>query len=250
MENTGMATVAFVEKIEDLVKKAEEKFEKHEYEGNLYVNKELHKVKPELCRSVGLSSLAALVDFTKTTVKTNVEQFAFPLIIRATYGDIELNSSLDKNLDRNYIADAKPMLPDINFNRWMSMEEFIIQLQTCFVDTVNKNALISVVSQITENTTAVMTDDGMGQKITVSKGSGLKNEVGFNPIVRLKAYRTYQEIEQVESMYLVRVKDGGELRIIEADGGAWKVEAQNRVSKYLREALSEEINAGTVVVVG
>lgn len=153
-------------------------------------------------------------------------------------------------MDRNTIASVNPIVPSICFGRWMSMEEFIIQLQTCFVDTFNKQALIELVSKMTDETTVTRTDDGVGQQVTVSKGTGLKECITVNPIVRLKAYRTYQEIDQVETMYLVRVQEGGELRIIEADGGAWKTEAQKRVSEYLRDELVDLIDSKEVVIVG
>lgn len=239
-----------IEKIAEMAVKGEQKFEQHEVNGELYVNQSLYKVKPEKCEELKLSSLCALTDFVKTTVETNGDQFAMPLIVRASYDRIYLQSSLDKNMDRNTIAIVNPILPEIYFNNWMSMEKFIIQLQTCFVETDNKTALINIVSQMTDETKVTRTDDGLGQKVTVTKGTGLKEATSFPPIVKLVAYRTYQEVEQVETMYLIRVQDGGELKIMEADGGAWKTEAQRRVSAYLREQLAEEIEGGTVVVVG
>lgn len=214
------------------------------------MNKQLHKVKPEQCDDLKLSSLCALVDFVKTTVKTSKEMFSMPLILRASYSNIYMQSSLDKNMDRNTIAIVEPILPRIKFDYWMSMEEFIIQLQTCFVNTSNKMSLIDLVSKMTDETTVTHTDDGIGQKITVTKGTGLKEATVLQPIVRLVPYRTYQEVQQVETMYLIRVKDGGELKIIEADGGSWKSEAQRRVSTYLREELTDLIDSEDVVIVG
>lgn len=250
MENNGMATVEFVNKIQELVEKANNKFETQEINGDLYVNQKLHKVKPETCGKEDLSSLCALVDFTRSTVEKNKEQFAMPLQIMASYDTIYLKSSLDNNMDRNNIAEACPILPRIYFDHWMSMEQFIIQLQTCFVDTPNKQALIEIISKMTDITSVKRTDDGLGQQMTVSKGTGLKEEIKINPIVRLTAYRTFQEVEQVETMYLIRIQEGGELRIIEADGGAWKLEAQRRVSTYLRMELVDLIESGDVVIVG
>lgn len=250
MEDNRMVTVEFVNKIQELVEKANDKFETHEIDGDLYVNQELYKVKPETCRTTNLSSLAALIDFTRATVEKNKEQFAMPLQIKTSYNTIYLESSLDHNMDRNYIAEVNPILPRIYFDQWMGMEQFIIQLQTCFADSQNKQALIELVSKMTDETKVTMTDDGMSQKVTVSKGTGLKEATVMQPIVKLIPYRTYQEVEQVETMYLIRVKDGGELRIMEADGGMWKMEAQRRVSAYLRAELANLIASGDVVIIG
>lgn len=247
MENLS---VEVINKIEDLAVKAKSEFETHEINGDLYVNQQLHKVKPEQCGELKLSSLCALVDLVTTTVETSKEQFAMPFIVRSSYDAIYMQSSLDRNMDRNIIATAKPIVPNIYFDQWMSMEEFIIQLQTCFVDTPNKGALIDLASKMTDETSVTRTDDGVGQKVTVTKGTGLKEATVLQPIVRLVPYRTYQEVDQVETMYLIRVRDGGELKIIEADGGAWKSEAQRRVSLYLREQLSGLIESKDVVIIG
>lgn len=148
------------------------------------------------------------------------------------------------------IAVAKPILPKIKFDYWMSMEEFIIQLQTCFVHTENQEKLISLVSHFNSSTEAKITDDGLGQNVTIKSKSGLNSICAINPIVKLQPYLTYYETEQPETMFLVRVRDGGELRIIEADGGSWKQIARKRVSDYLNSELDDLIESGDVVVVG
>lgn len=242
--------VQVINRIAELAVNAESKFETHEINGELYVNQNLTKVKPETCSCIRLTSLCALIDFVRATVEKSKEQFSMPLMIFSSYDTINVRSSLDKNMDRDTLAEVNPTLPHISFNSWMSMEEFIIQLQTCFVDTPNKMALIELVSNLTDETKVTMTDDGMGQKMTVSKGSSLKQEVVMQPIVRIVPYRTYKEVDQVETMYLIRAREGGELKIIEADGGSWKMEAQHRVSDFLHEELKDLIESKDVVVIG
>lgn len=251
MENTnGLATVEFVNKIEELVVRAEDKYEEHIVNDSLYVTKSLHKIYDEYCDDVHLNSLSALVDFVKTTVEVSKDKFSMPLLIDASHSSIVVRSSLDKDMRRNYIARVNPTLPHINFDRWMSMEQFIIQLQTCFVHTDNQEKLISLVSHFNSSTEAEISDDGLGQNVTVKNKSGLNSVEKINPIVKLQPYLTYYEVEQPETMFLIRVRDGGELCIIEADGGAWKQEAQKRVSAYLRDQLVALIDSGDVVIVG
>lgn len=251
MENmNGLATVEFVNKIEELVEKAHEKYEEHKIGDDLYTTKELYKIYPEQCDAIYLNSLDALIDFVRTTVATSKEKFEMPLIIRTSHDEISVISSLDKDMNRNKIAVAKPILPKINFDFWMSMEEFIIQLQTCFVHTENQEKLISLVSHFNSSTEAEITDDGLGQNVTIKSKSGLNSICAINPIVKLQPYLTYYETEQPETMFLVRVRDGGELRIIEADGGSWKQIARKRVSDYLNSELDDLIESGDVVVVG
>lgn len=251
MENVnGLATVEFVGKIEDLVKEAENKYEEHTIGDDLYVTKELYKVYPEKCDPIALNSLGALVDFVKTTVTTSKNKFEMPLIIRSNHNEISVISSLDNDMNRNKIAVVNPILPRIKFDYWMSMEEFIIQLQTCFVHTNNQEQLITLVSHFNSSTEAEISDDGLGQNVTVKNKSGLNSVEKINPIVKLKPYLTYYEVDQPETMFLVRVRDGGELRIIEADGGSWKQVARNRVSAFLKKELADLIESGDVVIVG
>ncbi|MDL2276354.1 hypothetical protein LJC02_01750, partial [Breznakia sp. OttesenSCG-928-G09] len=70
------------------------------------------------------------------------------------------------------------------------------------------------------------------------------------PIFKVAPFRTFAEVEQPNSRFLLRVREGGEMALFEADGGAWKLEAQNNVSTFIRKELEQEINDGAVVVVG
>lgn len=63
-------------------------------------------------------------------------------------------------------------------------------------------------------------------------------------------FRTYAEIEQVESKFLFRVNKDGTVCLREADGGQWKYEVQNEIVKYLEENLKELIEENQVIVVG
>lgn len=70
-----------------------------------------------------------------------------------------------------------------------------------------------------------------------------------NPIVRLKPYRTFNEVDQPESEFLVRLSEGGYVALYEADGGAWTLQARRNVADYLKTALADLIEAGEVIVV-
>lgn len=251
MQELGIATVEFVGKIEELVVKAQEpRLAVEEVLGSTYVNEKWIKVKPEKCETVELNSLRALVEFVRTTVATNDDEFKFPLQIKVSHYRIELLSSLDKDLDRNTIATVTPINPAIVFDRFMSKEQFIIQLQTCFVETDNKIALLEQVRYLSDETKVETMDDGISQQVTAQKGVALRKDIQLQPIVRLVAYRTYKEVAQPETMYLLRAQDGGQLALFEADGGMWKYEAACNVVEYLQDELDGEIVDGLVVVIG
>lgn len=219
-----------------------------EIEGETYINGS--RLMPDYTKQMLLNTLDATIDFLHATCKDG--EFEYPLIVSATHSDIDVYSSLDKYNKRNYVVSVSPETPRINFNCYMDLEEFIIQLQTCFVDTNNKRNLLELISSFVESEKLEVADNGISQTVTVEKGAAVKSKdaVEVNPFVKLAAYRTYTEVTQPETMYLLRVKQGNRIALYEADGGRWKLEAQKRVAGYLREGLSDLIEAGKVVVIG
>ena len=77
----------------------------------------------------------------------------------------------------------------------------------------------------------------------------MKENKTVRPIVKLKPYRTFSEVDQPESEFLLRLSEGARVALYEADGGAWTLQARRNVADYLRTALSELIESGNVIVV-
>lgn len=247
MENK-IDLVAFVEKIEELVENKNEEFFEKEIDGKKYINKSLYRVERDIPRPVVLNSLDAIIAFTKNLSESKYN-FDFPIQIFATESDITISSSLDSTADSILFARALPNIPKIRFGQYMTKEEFIIQIQTCFEESENKQALLKLVSTIAEESKVESNDNGISQTVQTKSGVMIKNST-IPPIVELTAYRTYQEIEQPSTMYLLRAREGGQLALFEADGGAWKYESQKKVVKYLKENLEDMIEKGDVVIVG
>ena len=61
-------------------------------------------------------------------------------------------------------------------------------------------------------------------------------------------YRTFLEVEQPASDFLLRLDKGGRPALYEADGGAWKLEAKRNIAAYLGEQLADLVECGSVVV--
>lgn len=78
--------------------------------------------------------------------------------------------------------------------------------------------------------------------------SGLKRFEAVRSRISLRPYRTFTEVEQPESEFILRLDDEGRVGIIEADGGAWKMTAKANIAAYFETTLSEEVRSGSVVV--
>ena len=91
-------------------------------------------------------------------------------------------------------------------------------------------------------------DNGVSQTVEVKAGVSLKQNVEINPRVKLQPFRTFLEVAQPESEYLLRVDETGRIGLFEADGGVWKLEAMQNVKEYLAVELDDLVKSGQVVV--
>ncbi len=97
------------------------------------------------------------------------------------------------------------------------------------IDTLEVSNLTSVIDFMKANI------DGVQDKLLIQVSSP---RVVPNPVI-LAPYRTFPEIEQVESKFIFRMQEGPNAALYEADGGAWKNEAMRRIKEYLVENLKE-----------
>lgn len=128
---------------------------------------------------------------------------------------------------------AKCPIKHFEFHRFFDPEQFIINLQSQFCDNDDKNELLKLVSSITDDTAVTTEDDGVSQAVVVEK-KFRKNNAVVRPFWDLRPHRTFPEVMQPESRFLLRVRKGPEVALYEADGGMWRVQATNSVVDYIR----------------
>lgn len=128
------------------------------------------------------------------------------------------------------------------FGAYLDYETFIIGLQSLFVQTKTRDDIAMLMAGITENQVKNTFDDGLAQSVTVAAGVALVGNVKVPNPVALQPFRTFREIEQPESLFVLRLQAGAEgqkpkAALFEADGGAWRLTAIDRIGAYLRERL-------------
>lgn len=219
----------------------------HEENGYTYTDKQLHVVQEPRVPTLTFHTLDGLVN----TLSAEHERFEAPLLISVedeeTVKVCSAISSIDRQREVPYIVRAE--LVDIPFDRKLDYETMMITLKSKFVETPELLDLVQLLGTITEENSAKLSDDGFTQTVVVRKGIALKDNKVVNPRVRLKPYRTFCEVDQPESEFLVRLSEGGYVALYEADGGAWKFQARRNVAEYLKSALSVLVEAGEVIVV-
>ena len=127
-------------------------------------------------------------------------------------------------------------------------EAAIIELRSMFAPNAGTDYLLDLLSRISKESAVTSSDNGVSQTVEARQGISLKAQVQIKPRVSLRPYRTFQEVEQPESEFLLRLNDNGDIGLFEADGGMWKLTARQTVKKYLEEALKEEIDAENVII--
>ena len=123
------------------------------------------------------------------------------------------------------------------FGNWYDIDSFIINLQCKFVHDTELLALIQSVSKVSGELVVTAEDDGTAQTVTVKDAIGRLAEQKMNPIVTLRPYRTFAEVEQPQSAFLLRLKKtGGDLpsvALFEADAGQWRNDAISSIASFL-----------------
>lgn len=231
-----------IEKIEELCKP--HLIEKYGYE---YSDKELKVVKKPTVSTIRLHTLAGLVD----VVKKEYTNFDAPVIVNVDCEEyVRVYSAIDSaDRGREIPYDVAAELIEIPFNRRLDYETMMITLKSKFVETPELLELVKLLGTITEENSATASDDGFSQSVVVRKGIAMKEGKVVKPIVKLKPYRTFSEVDQPESEFLVRLSDGAQVALYEADGGAWKLQARRNVAEYLKANLTELIESGEVIVI-
>lgn len=195
-----------------------------------------------------LSSLDAMVKMVKTEAQRFTDD---PLYITIpNHFTVQCFTQPDpkKRFFRQFFYEANATdVPGWAEKNTLGFEEAQIALRTRFQETPDTIYAMKLLSDISLGAKVIYNDNGIATTITSQKGVALQTNEQIRPLVRLRPYRTFQEIEQPESIFLIRVNDRG-ISFIEADGGMWKLAARETIKKFLEENLPDEIENGTVVV--
>jgi hypothetical protein len=128
--------------------------------------------------------------------------------------------------------------PPYPFGRFLDLEEAVILFQTRFVDDPGRAELLRFLGNVRTESVKTKKDDGVTQEVTARAGVvGLESVEVPNPIL-LAPFRTFPEVDQPHSPFLLRLKmvNGEPAAFLdEADGGAWQLEAIRNVVEWLRE---------------
>lgn len=144
---------------------------------------------------------------------------------------------------REYLrASAQAVLSGVDFvyGNFYDAESFNIKLQSLFVDNNDKDQVLRLVGNIKQENVRQTGDDGVTQSVTARSGIVRVEEVPVPNPVDLMPFRTFREVSQPLSNFILRLRQGRDgtmptCALFEADGGAWKLKAIQSIANPKRE---------------
>lgn len=223
----------------------------YEINGITYSDRQLHRIDPAIVKpsAVRLSSLDGIVKL----IENEADIHKHPIYIRIdSPTHISVFTGILDDMERCTICVSENN--DVNFEPgWCRHQEAIIALRSRFIPTDDTSYLLDLLSRMSTDSEVTSVDNGVTQTVTARQGVSLKENVTVKPIVSLRPFRTFREVPQPESEFLLRVDDNNRVGLFEADGGIWKMEAKIAIANYFRDhiasyLLGDEDHAATVVI--
>lgn len=180
-------------------------------------------------------SLGGLVEFIKTDVDGLFSDDSVRHIVRVVNPkQVEVISPMRGFYrERDLVAKCNALVPNIPFDHFLNVEDFQIMLQSRFMESANRALVLQLSGSLRSEQTNRIADDGVSQKVTINRGVSTADDVIVKNPVNLKPLRTFYEVDQPESPFILRFDEDANAALFEGDGGAWKLRAVENIRAWL-----------------
>lgn len=232
-----MIDKSFIEKIESLTIPTV-----NEFYGLDYSNRAWSLVKPPEASPLNVHTLTAILQYCEREMEDK------PHIIHIIdHETVELIGRLKERLrSRETFISTNPAVTPFKFGQQYPVEKFIIALQSQFVQDDTTAAILKLVGNLTSSREISTKDDGVTQRVEAKVGIAKVENVSVPNPVTLRPFRTFAEVEQPSSNFVLRINSDHECALYEADGGAWRHTARESIYSFLAERL-EAIGKSDIV---
>lgn len=215
--------------------------------GDTYSDRELVRINPHIDRPTNLS--VSGLDSIVKLVRNELDMFDnLPVFIRVDDARlVSVFTTYDDEMCRDRLYTAKCDVPGFH-EGFREQEKAIIELRSKFMPGDGVDYLLNLLSRINKENGVTTRDNGVSQEVEARQGISLKALVQVKPRVSMRPYRTFLEVEQPKSEFILRLDEEGRVGLFEADGGMWQMQAKASIVAYFEEKLADEISAGKVVV--
>lgn len=214
--------------------------------GGEYSSRYLHRINAPTISSIETNFLHSVADYINNNCDGCREDGLIIHIVSEI--QVEVFDHANQDCTRNYFMVCTAPVRPFGFGQFYDPDEFNIALQSRFVQGADTEYLLRIAGNVRNEAVKTVSDDGVSQQVTLKNGiASISSEVLKNR-VHLAPFRTFTETDQPESEFIFRMMDGPRMGLFEADGGAWKQEAVEKIYQYLlREISAEALKSITIL---
>lgn len=215
-----------------------------EIEGVSYSTKKLVKIQEEepTPKPLDVSTLIGLDNL----IQSEPEIKEKPLIaLIDNHNTVRLLSVVFGKLkQRALYAKAETVAEPYPFGTKLTLEDFVVAVQSQFVQDDLTKRILAIVGTMSHEAMTKVEDDGVTQTVSAREGIVRNAEVQLPNPVSLSPYRTFREVEQPASNFVLRITNEAmpKIALHEADGGAWKIEAVQNIKDWLQDNLPNNVS--------
>ncbi len=221
-------------------------------DGTVFTDKPLHLPEMPAIETLLTDNLSSIVNFIKNAGDADLnylDDTVQKIIHVEDAGKVNLYSSVcNEYMDRQKFMTAEWAGNKFPFGQFMDAEKFNILLQTCFMETDDLKVIQQVVGNLRDEAVQNYGDDGVSQSVTIRTGIATVGQVRVPSPAKLRPYRTFLEVEQPASLFILRMREGGQCALFEADGGLWRETARKNIRNYFEYELEKMVSEHKVVI--
>lgn len=221
-------------------------------DGTVFTDKPLHLPELPAIETLHTDNLSSIVNFIKNACDADLnylDDTVQKIIHVEDAGKVNLYSSVcNEYMDRQKFMTASWAGNKFPFGQFMDAEKFNILLQTCFMETDDLKVIQQVVGNLRDEAVQNYGDDGVSQSVTIRTGIATVGQVRVPSPAKLRPYRTFLEVEQPASLFILRMREGGQCALFEADGGLWRETARQNIRNYFEYELEKMVSEHKVVI--
>lgn len=207
-----------------------------------YVTQPVYLPPPEpTAKPIGVVSLRSVVEYLAAN-RDNVDLSKVAIQVESPTSVGVIGPLAGRHRQRECLMSAVAEVPALVLGKYVEREDMQIMLMSRFAPHGDDQLdAVKLVSTVTSGTTRSVGDDGVQQEVAVQRGAATKARDLVKRVYFLAPYRTFVEVEQPASPFVLRIRGDEEeiqVALFEADGGAWRLLARERVAAWLREQLA------------
>lgn len=189
-------------------------------------------------RAVELNTLSGLVVYAEAKLDQDSKKSGDFFVVHGPAQVSLVSSTYGNFAQRDTYATAKPFLANTStLGSFTDLEAMIIALQSSFVQDESTAALMKFLGSIQGTSVASVADDGVSQSVEVRRGITGRAGATAPSMVSLRPYRTFQEIEQPASRYVLRLRGDGDkaptVAMFVCGDEQWRLAAVQSIAAYL-----------------